>query len=120
MAMIEACDTRSTAATRNRGAHSMQLAHLMVFCLLGSIAGSIACRKSDQSQDRPSTVEAQAFVGSAEKRLLDLWIRADRASWVQNNFITEDTERIAAQAQKDVIAATTELAVAATRFDKLD
>ena len=52
--------------------------------------------------------------------MLDLWIRSDRASWVQNNFITEDTERIAAQAQKDVIAATTELAVSATRFDKLD
>ena len=98
----------------------MRLTHLMVFCLLGSIAGSIACRKGDQTQDRPSTAEAQAFVESAEKRLLDLWIRADRASWVQNNFITEDTERIAAQAQKDVIAATTELAVSATRFDKLD
>jgi len=92
----------------------------MVFCLLGSIAGSIACRKSDQTQDRTSTAEAQAFVESAEKRLLDLWSRSDRASWVQNNFITEDTERIAAQAQKDVIAATTELAVSATRFDKLD
>jgi peptidyl-dipeptidase A len=98
----------------------MRLTHLMVFCLLGSIAGSIACRKSDQTQDRTSTAEAQAFVESAEKRLLDLWIRSDRASWVQNNFITEDTERIAAQAQKDVISATTELAVSGTRFDKLD
>ena len=99
----------------------MQIAKaLMVFCLFGSASGLIACRKADPDQQRPSTADAQAFVESAEKRMLDLWIRSDRASWVQNNFITDDTERIAAQAQKDVIAATTELAVSATRFDTMD
>src|SRR5262249_8061397 len=99
----------------------MQLAKaLIAFCLFGSVAGLIASRKADQNPGRPPTAEAQAFVESAEKRLFDLWIRSDRASWVQNNFITDDTERIAAQAQKDVVAATTELAVSATRFDTLD
>src|SRR5262249_27111549 len=99
----------------------MQLAKaLIAFCLFGSVAGLIASRKADQNPGRPPTAEAQAFVESAEKRLLDLWIKSDRASWVQNTFITDDTERIAAQAQKDVIAATTELAVAATRFDGID
>ena len=42
---------------------------------------------------------------------------AGRADWVQTNFITDDTEKIAAEANKDLIAATMELAKAATRFD---
>ncbi len=56
---------------------------------------------------------------AAEKRLLDLWIKSNHASWVQQNFITDDTERMAAEADQAVNAATTELAAAATRFGKL-
>ncbi len=56
----------------------------------------------------------------AEARLLDLWVEAERAAWVQSNFITVDTERIAADANREVIAATVELAKASTRFDGLD
>ena len=51
--------------------------------------------------------------------MLELWVKGSRTSWVQANFITEDTERLAAAAHKDVLAATTELAHAATRFDEL-
>ena len=39
---------------------------------------------------------------------------------MQANFITDDTEKIAADANKDLIAATMELAKAATRFDGLE
>ncbi|MFQ5876381.1 MAG: M2 family metallopeptidase [Acidobacteriota bacterium] len=69
---------------------------------------------------RASVEEAKSFIEEAEKRLLDLWIRSSRASWVQSNFITVDTETMAAEAQKEVIAATTEYALAARRFDGLD
>jgi peptidyl-dipeptidase A len=99
----------------------MQLARILtVFCLLCVMSGLMACSKDDQTRAPASAAEAQTFIDSAEKRLLDLWIRSDRAAWVQSNFITDDTERMAAQAQKEVIAATTELAVAATRFDNLE
>ncbi len=67
----------------------------------------------------PTAGEAQAFLETAEKRLLELWIKEQRASWVQSNFITDDTEQMAAEAKKDTIAATTELAAAATRFDRI-
>ena len=67
-----------------------------------------------------STVdEARAFVEEAEARLLGLWREAGRASWVQNNFITEDTNAIAAAARADLMAATTELAGTTARFDAL-
>ena len=65
----------------------------------------------------PTAEEARAFVEAAEQRLLDLSTKAGRAAWVQANFITDDTERIAADLNKDLIAASMELAKAATRFD---
>jgi peptidyl-dipeptidase A len=68
---------------------------------------------------KPTPDEAKAFVEAAEKRLLEIWIKSNRASWVQSNFITEDTEILAAEAQKEVTAATVELAKAAARFNGL-
>ena len=52
-----------------------------------------------QATGGPPTVEdARAFVEAAEQRLLDLSTKAGRAAWVQANFITDDTERIASEA----------------------
>ena len=61
--------------------------------------------------------EAREFMAAAEARLLDLWIQRDRAQWVQQTFITDDTEQLAARANEAVISANVELAKAATRFD---
>jgi len=93
---------------------------LLVFAVVCASAQTpTAPKKTQRTSAAPSVSEARAFVDAAEKRLLDLWIKAGRAEWVQLNFITEDTERIAADADQAVNAATTELAAKATRFDKL-
>jgi len=55
----------------------------------------------------------------AEAELGDLGVRAQRASWVQENFITDDTEVLSAQAQEKLTAVTTQLALDARRFDHL-
>ena len=68
----------------------------------------------------PTVEEARAFVDDAEARLVELWIDAGRAAWVQSNFITDDTTAIAADAQTAVIGATMELASAAARFDDVE
>ena len=68
----------------------------------------------------PTVEEARAFVDDAEARLVELWIDAGRAAWVQSNFITDDTTAIAADAQTAVIGATMELASAAARFDGVE
>lgn len=65
----------------------------------------------------PQTDDPEEFVVEMEAQLLDLWVKRERASWVQSNFITEDTEKIAADASKDVIAATVELAAQAAYFE---
>jgi peptidyl-dipeptidase A len=68
----------------------------------------------------PTVEEARQFTDAAEKRLLDLWIKSGRAQWVQETFITDDTEILAAQADQNVKAATSELAAQARRFEPLD
>ncbi|HEY0365543.1 MAG TPA: M2 family metallopeptidase [Pyrinomonadaceae bacterium] len=64
--------------------------------------------------------EAEKFLADAEKRLLDLNIKAGRADWVKSTFITDDTELLAAEANEKLIAATTELAEQSRKFEKLD
>src|SRR5437667_9226129 len=68
---------------------------------------------------RPTVEEARKFVEDAETRLNDLDVRASRADWVHNTFITDDTEVLSAQAKESLVAARVELAKAATRFDGL-
>ncbi|MEO7970122.1 MAG: M2 family metallopeptidase [bacterium] len=72
------------------------------------------------SGGKGTPAEAEKFVADAEKRLFDLNVKYSRADWVKSTFITDDTEAMSADANKDVIAATTELAEQSGRFDGLD
>ena len=67
-----------------------------------------------------SAAEADKFITDAEKKLFDLNLKFSRADWVKSNFITDDTEALSAAANKDLIAATTELAEQSKRFDGVD
>ena len=64
--------------------------------------------------------EAEKFMADVEKRLMDLSIKSGRADWVRSTFITDDTEKIAAAANTDLIAATTDYAEQAKKFDGVD
>jgi peptidyl-dipeptidase A len=68
----------------------------------------------------PTPDEARDFLDTAERRLLDLWITQQRAQWVQETFITADTEQIAAEADEAVKAETSELAAQAHRYEGLE
>lgn len=76
-------------------------------------------KKSATTKGAPTVAEAEAFMKNAEEQLLDLGVRASRAQWVQENFITDDTEILSAQAQEKLTAVTTQLALDARRFDHL-
>ena len=67
----------------------------------------------------PTVAEAEAFLANAEQRLLQLSVEAGRADWVKLNFITEDTELLAAKADERLINAAVELAKESVGFDKL-
>src|SRR2546426_11722972 len=82
--------------------------------------GQTASQSPQPSKATALTVaEASKFVDEAEKRLFDLQVKASRASWVQENFITDDTEQVSADANEALDAAATELAGKARRFDGL-
>ena len=106
--------TYNAGVMRERSTHGV--GRRLRACVAAAALGACACSGADE----PTVEEAQAFIAQAETRLLDLWIDAGRAAWVQNNFITDDTNALAAAANTAVLAATTELAAAAARFDALE
>jgi peptidyl-dipeptidase A len=69
---------------------------------------------------RATVAEGEKFITDAEKRLFDLNVKFARADWVKSTFITDDTETLSAEANRDLIGATTELAQQSRRFDGLD
>jgi peptidyl-dipeptidase A len=68
----------------------------------------------------PNVAEAEKFMAEAEARLAELSIKGQRAGWVQSTYITDDTEALSADANKEYIAAVTELAEKSRRFDQLE
>ena len=93
-----------------------------VACLLVAQAvafGQTARPKSAGNKAAPTTEEAKKYIENAEKELFDLGLKASRASWVEENFITEDTEQIAADAGEVVNTASAKYAKEAHRFDSL-
>ncbi len=67
----------------------------------------------------PTVAEAQEFMNKAEAQFADLIVKVNRATWVQENFITDDTEAMAADAIDQITAVTTELVEQSRRFDGL-
>lgn len=84
-----------------------------------TIGSPLAAPPAKKSTNDTSSAEAQRFITQAEARLLDLWIKNERAAWVSENFITDDTESIAADADAAVKAATADLAMQARRYENL-
>jgi peptidyl-dipeptidase A len=69
------------------------------------------------SETKGTPAEAEKFIADAEKRLLELNIKFSQADWEKSTNITDATEASSAEANKQVIAATTELALQSRRFD---
>ncbi|MCG2584131.1 M2 family metallopeptidase [Massilia sp. TS11] len=68
---------------------------------------------------KPTVADAEKFVKDAEARLEKLAIDAGRAEWVAENFITDDTEVITAQAGERYLTLSGELALKARQFNGL-
>ena len=98
---------------------------LVLLAACAALAQTAAKKATSQSAmphsaKGPATVaEAQAFMKNAEAQLEDLSVRASRAAWVQEIFITDDTETMSAQAAERLTAVVTQLALDARRFEGL-
>lgn len=68
---------------------------------------------------KPTVAEAEAFLKQAEAELEKLSITAQRAAWVYETHITDDTEAISAQANEVALTASGEIALKARRYNHL-
>src|SRR5437879_12096814 len=75
--------------------------------------------KLSEKKNPPKVAGAQRFLEEVESRYFDLTNKAQRASWVEENFITDDTEEIAAEANQELNTFSAEMSKKAHEFDKL-
>jgi len=105
----------------NYQARHLWLGGLFLLCVGLLLMSSCTDNPNVASPSAPATKEeAEKFIADAEKRLLDLNIKGSRADWVKSTFVTDDTEALAAQANENLIAATSELAEQSRRYEGLD
>jgi len=67
----------------------------------------------------PTVSEAEKFIQNAEARLAELSVKVNQANWIHANFITDDTEALAAAVNDENTSVTTELVEQSKRFDGL-
>ena len=48
-----------------------------------------------------TVASARAFMEQTEKDLRRLWVKSERAAWINRNFITSDTQEIVAEAERE-------------------
>ncbi len=89
-----------------------------IFVIAVSVLLTAACAHDPKPTANADT--ARQFVEAANARLETLGVRAARAEWVKANFITVDTEALAAEASENYITASVELAKRAAQFDGLE
>jgi len=90
-------------------------------CVVVLAAGMFVPACADHHEKSVLTVDdARLFMEEAEQELLELWIATERAAWVKSNFISEDTEAIAAAELEKLMARTADLAYGASAFNDLD
>jgi peptidyl-dipeptidase A len=78
-----------------------------------SLALLAACGRTSSS----TADDAKKFLDDAEVKLNDLGVESGRAAWVQENFITDDTEALSAKAGQRAGDAAVVLAKEAVKFD---
>ena len=78
--------------------------------LILSVGLPLSAQTKSKASAKPTVADAEKFMNDTEAQLLDLSIKAGRAAWVQSNFITDDTEALAADANERYIEATTKIA----------
>ncbi len=89
---------------------------MKMIVLLGFSCFAFAAVLGAQTR-KPTVAEAEQFMNHAEAKLADLGTKGNQANWIHENFITDDSEAIAAAVNDEQTAVTTELVEQAKRFD---
>src|SRR5207244_12418028 len=88
---------------------------LVVMCV-----ATAGCARTSSSSAPPTAGDAKTFLDHVNEATLKLGIAQSQAGWVQQNFITDDTEAIAARASQAANDAGARFAKESTKYDKVD
>jgi peptidyl-dipeptidase A len=80
---------------------------------------TVACSRPE-TPAQPTAADANDFLDKVNEAMLKLGIEASQAGWVQQNFITSDTEALGARTNQRYLEAVSGFVKETTRFDKLD
>jgi len=86
--------------------------------ILGACALMLGCSPTS-SRTAPTAADAKAFLDNANATTLKLGIQQGQAGWVQQTFITDDSEAIAARANQAANEAGAKFARQAVQFDQI-
>lgn len=97
----------------------------LAFCL--ALSGGLAAAQTPKDSKKPAATtnnpakarEAQAFLKQTNSELKGLQTAANRADWVKNTYITEDTEAMSAAADARLMEYRTKAIKKAVSFDGL-
>jgi peptidyl-dipeptidase A len=88
------------------------------FALVAALClASSACTETHSA---PNQAEARKFVEDANRTMLALSVEGNRANWVAETYITEDTQALSARANQAYIDTIARLAKQSVRFDKVE
>ena len=87
--------------------------------LLATSAGA-QTTAAPRASAAPTVAQARKFIEAAEAELADLSVKWNQAGWVQATYITDDTEALSAEAQKNFAVAVQRLATQAKRYERLN
>src|SRR3954467_1394157 len=96
------------------GAMTVQRFTVITLVLAGLASGG--CRQASTTNPKPDANNVTQFLAQANDNLLKLGNAANEAGWVQDNFITVDTQAIAARATEGLVNAATDYAKRAAKF----
>ncbi|HEU4969087.1 M2 family metallopeptidase, partial [Sphingomonas sp.] len=91
----------------------------MMISALAVAAALAAGSAVAQQPAAPTAAEADAFVANAEKQLADFSVDAARVAWINNTYITDDTDALAAKYGTIGTQMAVKFAKEAARFQKV-
>ena len=97
-------------STRPRHTLRFTAVLLLVFALA-------SCISRESSPDSNDASDVEAFLKEANETLLRLSNEANQAGWVQQTYITQDTEALSARADQAFVSAITDYAKKAAHLD---
>ena len=86
---------------------------------LAAVTAAAACTRPTAISTDSKPDDALKFLADANETMKKLEIEANQAGWVQQNFITEDTEAIEARVNQRVTDAIAKFAKDAVKYDKV-